>query len=65
MALSSKPTDAERRAAEKRKKHQLLCSYPGCRKPATEIIGYVKELGAISAVCSEHRQAHTAKKDTK
>ncbi len=54
MPLTGKLTDAERRVAEKRNKHQMLCSYPGCRRPAADVTGFVREISAISAVCTEH-----------
>ncbi len=33
---------------------EYICDWPGCPAVATEVVGYVKELGMCSAVCEEH-----------
>ena len=33
---------------------EYLCDWPGCPNIATEVLGCVKELGVVSALCKEH-----------
>ena len=54
MALSRELTDAERRALDKRKTHEILCDHPGCRNIAVEVIGVVRDINGKFAVCAEH-----------
>jgi hypothetical protein len=33
---------------------EYLCDHPGCPNIATHALGFVKEVGAMAAVCDEH-----------
>ncbi len=33
---------------------EYLCDHPGCPNIATHVLGYVRELGVVSAVCDDH-----------
>ena len=33
---------------------EYLCDHPGCPNIATHVLGRVRELGLVSAVCDQH-----------
>ncbi len=33
---------------------EFICDYPGCPNVASQVLGFVMELGQLSAVCDEH-----------
>jgi hypothetical protein len=36
---------------------EYLCDWPGCPNIAVRVLGCVKEIGAVAAVCEEHAAA--------
>jgi hypothetical protein len=44
---------------------EYLCDWPGCANVAEHVLGAVRELGIVSAVCREHAAAlHKRKPDS-
>jgi hypothetical protein len=41
---------------------EYLCDWPGCANVAVHVLGCVKEIGAVAAVCDEHAAALEARK---
>jgi hypothetical protein len=39
---------------------EYLCDHSGCPNVATRVLGFVKELGLVAAVCEEHAPEHQA-----
>ena len=33
---------------------EYLCDHPGCPNIATRVLGCIREVGAVAAVCDEH-----------
>jgi len=33
---------------------EYICDYPGCPNIATHALGFVRDVGAMAAVCDEH-----------